>query len=54
VTYRPGVWHHGLTALAAPAEFAVFMSMTLRDDDDEFWNVTSPLYVVQSIASGEP
>ena len=33
VTYARGVWHHGLTALAAPARFVVCMSFSGQDDD---------------------
>ena len=46
VCYRPGVWHHRLTALDAPAEFAVLMSMTGRNDDDDFHDLSSTLEVV--------
>ena len=48
VCYRPGIWHHRLTALDAPAEFAVFMAMTRRKDDDEFHDLSSGLEVVDS------
>jgi ureidoglycolate lyase len=33
VTYARGVWHHGLTALRAPARFVVCMSFSGTDDD---------------------
>ena len=36
VVYRLGCWHHGLTVLDAPAEFAVMMATSGQGDDDEF------------------
>jgi len=36
LTYHVGTWHHGLLALHAPAEVAVIMGLTGRDDDTEF------------------
>jgi ureidoglycolate lyase len=47
VCYRPGIWHHRLTALDAPAEFAIFMAMTRRNDD-EFHDLSSTLEIVDS------
>lgn len=44
VCYRRGVWHHGLTVLEAPAEFAIFMGVTGKDDD-EFLNLPESDYV---------
>lgn len=34
VCYRRGVWHHGLTVLEAPAQFAIFMGITGQADDE--------------------
>lgn len=39
VTYGADVWHHGLTVLAAPARFAVFMWRDGTTDDEEFVDV---------------
>lgn len=39
VCYRRGVWHHGLTVLEAPAQFAIFMGTT-EQGDDEFLTLT--------------
>ena len=33
VCYGRGVWHHGLTVLQAPAQFAVFMGMAEHGND---------------------
>lgn len=44
VCYGRGVWHHGLTVLDAPAEFAVLMSVR-GEGDDEFVDLIEPLQV---------
>lgn len=36
VCYAPGVWHHGLTPLQAPAQFVVTMAKVGDGHDDEF------------------
>lgn len=54
VTYRPGVWHHGLTALDAPAEFAVLIALTGRNDDDQFWGLPRPVDIVDARAASSP
>jgi ureidoglycolate lyase len=41
VTYRPNTWHHGLTVLDRPAQFAVFMWRDGTAGDEEFVPVTS-------------
>ena len=46
VCYRPGMWHHRLTALDTPAEFAVIMSMTGRDDDDAWHDLAVAVQVI--------
>lgn len=52
VCYRPGIWHHRLTALDAAAEFAVFMGKTRRNDDDEIYDLSSNLEIVDIGSSG--
>ena len=52
VCYRPGIWHHRLTALDAPTEFAVFMAITRHSDDDEFRDLSSALEVVDINSPG--
>ncbi|QJQ95217.1 MULTISPECIES: ureidoglycolate lyase [Halomonadaceae] len=44
VTYRPNIWHHGVTVLGASATFAVFMWLTGDGGDEEFVDV-SPMTV---------
>ena len=36
VTYRPGVWHHGIVGLDRPASFTVLMWRIAPGADDEF------------------
>ncbi|WP_205824951.1 ureidoglycolate lyase [Methylobacterium terricola] len=45
VTYRRDVWHHGMTILDGPAQFAVLMHRTGRDDDDVFLDLARPVVV---------
>lgn len=45
VTYARGVWHHGLTALDAPARFVVCMSFS-GGDDDVFVPLAHPVRLV--------
>jgi ureidoglycolate lyase len=45
VTYRAGVWHHGMTALDRPAEFAVLMWCDGGSGDEEFVPLAAPLTV---------
>lgn len=40
VTYRPNTWHHSLTVLDRPAQFAVFMWRDGTASDEEFVPVT--------------
>lgn len=51
VTFRRNVWHAPLTILGGPAEFAITMAMTGRDDDTEFQDLPAPALV--SAASPE-
>ena len=45
VCYRTGVWHQGLSALRAPAQFAVTMTLTGAGDDDVFWKVPNSVSI---------
>lgn len=48
VTYARNVWHHGLTALEAPAQFVVCMSFTGTGGDDVFVPLGLPVQLVSS------
>ncbi|WP_202972676.1 ureidoglycolate lyase [Methylobacterium indicum] len=50
VTYRRDVWHHGMTILDGPAQFAVLMHKTGRDDDDVFLDLARPVVVSPVLA----
>lgn len=50
VTYRRNVWHHGMTILDGPAQFAVLMHRTGRDDDDVFLDLPRPVVVRPPVA----
>lgn len=39
VTYRAGVWHHGIITLDRPARFAVLMWRVAPTVDDEFFDL---------------
>lgn len=43
VTYGPGVWHHGMTVLDGPADFAVFMWRDGGAGDEQFFDVEPPV-----------
>ena len=45
VTYPAGLWHHGMTALDQPAEFAVLMWCDGSAGDEEFVPLPTPLRV---------
>ena len=45
ITYRSGVWHHGMTALNSPAAFAVFMWRDGTAEDEQFFRVEPRLHV---------
>jgi ureidoglycolate lyase len=45
VTYRRDVWHHGMTILEGPAEYAVLMHKTGRGDDDVFLDLRQSVTV---------
>lgn len=46
VTYARNVWHHGLSALQAPAKFAVCMSFTENGGDDVFVPLSAPVRLI--------
>jgi len=46
VTYRRNVWHHPMTVLDAPMEFAVAMGVTGRQDDDVFFGLDAAVTIV--------
>jgi len=45
VSYAPGVWHHGLSAMRGGAEFVVTMAVAGDGGDDEFWPLPAPVHV---------
>lgn len=45
LTYRANVWHHGLTVLDEPGEFAVLMWCDGSAGDEEFRNLEQPFTV---------
>jgi ureidoglycolate lyase len=51
VTYARNVWHHPVTVLDKPMEFAVAMGMTGRGDDDVFQNLDAGVTVVTAPAA---
>lgn len=46
ITYRRGVWHHGMTVLDEVAEMAVLMWCDGGDGDEEFIELESPFSVL--------
>lgn len=44
ITYKPDVWHHGLTVFETPGKFNIFMWRDNTSDDEEF--VTVPPFLV--------
>jgi len=45
VTIAPGVWHLPLTALEAPADFAIFMWLDGGPEDEDWADLPAPLTV---------
>lgn len=45
VTIAPGVWHLPLTALDAPADFAIFMWLDGGPDDEDWAELSAPLTI---------
>ena len=46
ITYKCGVWHHGMTVLDTVAEMAVLMWCDGSEGDEEFIDLESPLNVL--------
>jgi len=46
VTYRCGVWHHGMTVLDRPARMAVLMWCDGSAGDEEFLDLSAPFEVL--------
>jgi ureidoglycolate lyase len=51
VTFARNVWHHPMTVLDKPIEFAVAMGMTGRGDDDIFQDLDANVTVMPRAAS---
>ncbi len=45
VVYASGLWHAGVTVLDRPASFSVLMWRNDSNDDEEFFQLASPLQV---------
>ena len=45
VSYRRGTWHHGTTVLDATAQFGVVMWRRTTHDDDEFYDLETPIEI---------
>lgn len=45
ITYRRGVWHHGMTVLDDTAEMAILMWCDGGPGDEEFWDLEAPFEV---------
>jgi ureidoglycolate lyase len=52
VTYGMNVWHHPLTVLDRPAQFAVFMWLDGGKGDEEFVDLPAPIAVDFAAAVG--
>jgi ureidoglycolate lyase len=50
VTYARNVWHHPMTVLDAPMEFAVAMGVTGLQDDDVFFGLGAAVTIVMPSA----
>lgn len=46
VVYRRNVWHHGLSVLAAPADFVVVIGKSAGGEDDVFRPLPRPIRVL--------
>ena len=46
ITYRAGTWHHGITVLDEPGDFAVLMWCDGTSGDEEFVPLETPFSVV--------
>jgi ureidoglycolate lyase len=45
ITYHANAWHHPMTALDRPGQFAILMWMSGGDDDEEFVDLSAPVTV---------
>ena len=54
ITYRRGVWHHGMTALDAAAEMAILMWCDGGQGDEEFRELEAPFEVALPPAGAKP
>jgi len=52
VTYARNVWHHPMTVLDAPMEFAVAMGVTGQQNDDVFFALDVAVTIVMPPAAG--
>lgn len=50
VTYARNVWHHPMTVLDAPMEFAVAMGLTGQQNDDVFFGLDAAVTIVMPSA----
>ena len=53
ITYRRGVWHHGMTALDDAAEMAILMWCDGGQGDEEFRELEAPFEVALPPAGGK-
>jgi ureidoglycolate lyase len=51
VTYARNVWHHPITVLDTPMEFAVAMGVTGQQDDDVFCDLDAVVTIVMPSAA---
>jgi ureidoglycolate lyase len=48
ITYRANIWHHPMMALDHTGQFAVWMWLSGGHDDEEFVDLTQPVWVQAS------
>ena len=53
ITYRRGIWHHGMTVLDETTEMAVLMWCDGSSGDEEFLDIDTPFEVVLPTAAAE-
>jgi ureidoglycolate lyase len=49
VSYRKDTWHHGLTVLDEPGDFAVMMGLRGDGKDDEYLDLLEPVEVADGL-----
>lgn len=49
ISYRKDTWHHGLTVLDEPGDFAVMMGLRGDGKDDEFLDLPDPIEVADGL-----